>query len=39
MSKTTRAANAGQSHRRRGGVCELFVDANLFFFQGAAGAV
>ena len=28
------AASAIQSHRRRNGVCELFVDANLFFLPG-----
>lgn len=27
----------GQIHRGRGGVCELFVNANQSFFQGAAG--
>lgn len=37
MSKTMRAANPSQSHRARDGVGELFVDANLFFFQGPAG--
>jgi hypothetical protein len=37
MSKTMRAANPSQSHRVRDGVGELFVDANLFFFQGPAG--
>jgi len=26
-----------QNHRRRDGVCELFVNANQFVFQGAAG--
>jgi hypothetical protein len=31
------ATSAIQSHRRRDAVCELFVDANLFFFQGPAG--
>src|SRR5581483_11852924 len=33
--RMTIAANAGQSHRRRDGVCELFVDANLFFLSGS----
>ena len=28
------AASAIQSHRRRDGACELFVDANLFFLPG-----
>ena len=28
------AASAIQNHRRREGVCELFVDANLFFLPG-----
>lgn len=36
MRRTIAMANAGQIHRRRGGVFELFVNANLFFFQGAA---
>jgi len=30
-------ASAGQNHRRRDGVFELFVNANYFFFQGPAG--
>jgi hypothetical protein len=37
ISKTTIAAKTGQNHRRRDGACELFVNANLFFFQGPAG--
>ena len=31
------SADAIQIHRRRDGVCELLVNANLLFFQGAAG--
>ena len=29
----TTAASTNQGHRRRGGVCELFVDANLLSFR------
>ena len=35
--RTIRMESAAQIHHRRGGVFELFVDANLFFFQGPAG--
>ena len=37
MSKTMMSADVIQIHRQRDGVCELLVDANLFFFQGPAG--
>ena len=37
MSNTTTATKPNQSQRARDGVGELFVDANLLFFQGAAG--
>lgn len=33
MRRTTTSADAIQTHRRLGGVCELFVDANQFVFQ------
>src|ERR1700690_478381 len=36
-ASNTRAASVGQIHRGRGGVFELFVNANQSFFQGAAG--
>jgi hypothetical protein len=37
MSRSTTSADVIQIHRRRDGVCELLVNANLFFFQDAAG--
>lgn len=36
MRKATISAQVIQNHRRRDGVCELFVNANQFVFQGAA---
>ena len=37
MSKKRAIADAIQIHRRRDGNSELLVNANLLFFQGAAG--
>jgi len=37
MSKRRTIADAIQIHRHRDGECELLVNANLLFFQGAAG--
>jgi hypothetical protein len=37
MTRSMTSAGAIQIHRRRDGVCELSVSANLLFFQGAAG--
>jgi hypothetical protein len=37
MRRKRTSADAIQIHRRRDGVCELLVNANLFIFQGAAG--
>jgi len=37
MSRSTTSADVIQIHRRRDGAFELLFNANLLFFQGAAG--